>query len=205
MNMERLKDIILKWRRAIVVLAHIVLMTSAYIAAFYVRFEYKIPQEYISTILLTLPGLVIIKTAAFHYFGLFSGMWRYVSMDDLWQILKANVISTSTFILFIVFVFGLKGYPRSIFILDWCLCVGFVSGIRFVSRGIRERVRPQNIRRSIKGLIVGAGEAGILVLQEIKRNLNVDVVGFIDDNPSKIGSRIHGLKVIVIRRRLKGS
>ncbi|MFC1548359.1 polysaccharide biosynthesis protein [Candidatus Omnitrophota bacterium] len=201
--MNKLKKRILDYRRSIVVLAHLFFIAAAYLGAFYIRFEFRLPQEYSPLISVTLPFLIAIKALVFYYFGLYSGMWRYVSMDDLVRIVKANIISTAIFILFIVFFHGLVGFPRSIFILDWVLCVGLVSGVRFINRSIREKIRPMNSRSSLKTLIVGAGEAGILVLRELEKNSGFDIVGFIDDDPGKRGARLYGKKILGSRKKIR--
>ena len=186
-----------------IVLAHVLLIIAAYISAFYIRFEFKLPAQYLPVILRTLPFLVIIKIVTFYYFGLFYGLWRYVSMDDLWRILKAGIVSTIGFVLFIVFSHGLIGFPRSVFILDWILCVGLIAGTRFLNRAFRERHRPMYQQKSVKGLIMGAGEAGILALKELKKNLNVEIAGFIDDASEKRGMRIHGKRVLGNKKEIK--
>ncbi|MFH1878946.1 MAG: nucleoside-diphosphate sugar epimerase/dehydratase [Candidatus Omnitrophota bacterium] len=191
-----IKDIISKSRRVVIVLAHMVLIALAYFLAFYVRFEFKMPKEYTGLILSTLPGLLFIKMTVFYYFDLYSGLWRYVSMEDLWKILKANVISTMIFVLGIVFFRGLWGFPRSIFVLDWGLCVGFVAGIRFFNRGLRERFSPVSGSKTIKSLIIGAGEAGIQVFKDLSKNTDHDIVGFIDDDAAKKGMTICGKKIL---------
>ena len=184
-------------------LAHLLIICASYIISFYVRFDFAIPSRYLPIILKTIPALILIKVVTFYYFHLFSGLWKYVSMDDLWQILKANVISTVAFILAIVFIFGLKGFPRSIFILDWFICVGLVSGIRFLSRSFRERFVPRHSHKKVKALIIGAGEAGILVLKELKKNISFEVVGFIDDDLSKKGMQIHSKKILGGKKDIK--
>lgn len=192
-----MKDVVLKYRRVIIVAANVCLISVAYIAAFFIRFEFKLPEEYFPLILSTLPFLILIKMASFYYFGLYFGLWKYVSMDDLWQILKANTVSTIGFIIFVVFTHGLVGFPRSAFLLDWILCVGLVSGVRFFTRGLRERYLSVNRKMgSIKALIVGAGETGLVVLRELRKNDEVEVMGFIDDDPAKKGRSLHGKKVL---------
>jgi FlaA1/EpsC-like NDP-sugar epimerase len=124
-------------------------------------------------------------------------------MDDLVRILKANIVSTGVFVLFMVFTRGLMGFPRSVFVLDWGLCVGIVAGVRFVNRGLRERFRPMSRRSSIKTLIIGAGEAGILVLRELNKNPGFDIIGFIDDDPRKASIRLHGKKVLGKREDIR--
>ena len=192
-----MKNFILKYRRLLVIFTHLILIIAAYLLSFYIRFEFKLPVKYLPIILKTLPLLILIKIVIFYYFDLFSGLWRYVSMDDLWRILKATSLSSIGFTLAVVFIFGLSGYPRSVFILDWILCIGFIAGVRFLSRGFREGFRTLSRERKKETLIVGAGEAGILVLRECRNNphMNTDVVGFIDDDLAKRHLRIQGIKV----------
>ena len=171
-----IKRFLLKIRRLLTILMHVIIVAGAYILAFYLRFEFKLPAEYLPLILKTLPILLMIKLITFYYFGLLAGLWKYVSMEDLWQILKANLISTGIFVLYVVFFIGLVGYPRSIFIFDWGLCVGLMSGLRFLTRGLKERVTPVKYDKNVRVLIVGAGEAGILVYKELKKNMSFDIV-----------------------------
>jgi FlaA1/EpsC-like NDP-sugar epimerase len=145
----------------------------------------------------TLPLILFIKLGSFYYFRLFSGFWRYVSMDDLIQIIKASLMGSVLFLILVVFLKGLTGFPRSIFLLDWMICTGLVSGARMVNRFFRELSKGDNKPDKIsKGLIYGAGEAGILVLKELRDNLDIEVTGFIDDDPVKRGMNIYGKKVL---------
>jgi len=195
-----------KYRRALATSTHIILIIAAYILSFYLRFELTLPKEYIPVILKTLPILLILKVVVFYCFGLFSGIWRYVSIDDLWRIIKATSVSTVLFILGVIFTHGLVGFPRSIFILDWILCTGFIGGVRFPSRLLREIFRPSFEGRAKKLLIVGAGEAGIMVLREYRSNpyMNANVVGFVDDDPAKRNLRVQGIKVLGGREDIAG-
>ena len=210
--MSKLALFFIKNRRAFILSANIVLIALAYIGSFLIRFELNLPSKIYNTISYTLPVIVLIKVGAFYYFGLFAGLWKYVSMDDLWQILKANAVATVVFVLFIVFSGAFAGFPRSVLILDWILCVGFLSGVRFFTRSLREGY---SVKRTNKGniriLIIGAGDSGIVVLKELKKSDMAEVVGFIDDDPGKKGMKIHGQKVfgskndiadIVIKHRI---
>jgi len=194
--MSKIKELIIKYRRLIILLVHVLLIAAAYIAAFYVRFEFALSGIYMKLLLTTLPFLIIIKAVIFHWFGLYAGMWRYVSMHDVVQILKANIASTAAFVLFIMIWRGLVGFPRSIFLMDFVLCVGFVSGVRFLSRSFRERLHPLARRRNVRVAIVGAGEAGIMVLKELMNSASYDIAGFIDDDRAKKNMRIYGAKVL---------
>ena len=78
LKMGNFKKYLLKYRWMVIITAHIVFIGVAYIGAFYVRFEYKLPGEYFQLIVETLPFLILIKVIAFYYFGLYAGLWRYV-------------------------------------------------------------------------------------------------------------------------------
>jgi FlaA1/EpsC-like NDP-sugar epimerase len=191
------KNIFLRYRRALIVAFNGAIVCAAYLGAFHIRFEFNLPPYYLLLFLDTLPFLLIIKIVVYHYFGLYSGLWKYVSMEDLWQILKANVVSSVAFLIFIVFTHGLVGFPRSVFILDWILCVGMIAGARFLSRGIREKNLLVSVKADkIKAVIIGAGETGMVILRELRKNDEIEVVGFVDDDPMKKGMSLHGKKVL---------
>lgn len=194
-------NILMKYGRILIALAHLIFVSCAYILSFYIRFEFSLPREYLPIIFKTLPAAIIIKMIIFYYFDLFSGLWHFVSMDDLRRIIKANVVASLIFIFSVNFIYGLVSYPRSIFIIDLLLCLALVSGIRFLIRSLKEKVIGSSVKKK-KTLIVGAGEAGILVLKEC-RNLNLDVIGFVDDDATKKNTRIYGIKVLGNRSGIK--
>lgn len=193
-----LKDLVFRSRRLIIITIHLVMVICAYILAFYLRLDFKIDSNYWQLILRTLPVLVFIKMVTLEYFGLYSGLWRYASIDDIWRIIKANVLATLCFIPIVVFFNPFAGFPRSIFILDSILSFCFVAGIRFVTRLLRERFRPVIRSKQKRAIIVGAGEAGVMVLREARINLkaNIEIVGFIDDDRNKNNLRIQGVSIL---------
>jgi FlaA1/EpsC-like NDP-sugar epimerase len=162
------------------------------------RFDCNLHIDYLRVFIKTLPFLVLIKLSVFYYFGLFQGLWRYVSIYDLKQIIKANITATGVFIPGTIFIYGTNIIPRFIFINDFILCTFFIGGIRFLTRIIRERYQgPLLKNEQINVLIVGAGEAGILLLKEYRHNPTLgDVVGFIDDDRSKQNEAIQGVRIL---------
>jgi FlaA1/EpsC-like NDP-sugar epimerase len=189
---------IYKYRRVFAIAIHLTLVIVSYTGSFYLRFDFRPGSEYFQIILKTLPLLIIIKMTIFYYYGLFSGLWRYASIDDLWRIIKANFFSSAVFILGIVFIYNIVGYPRSIFFLDGILCIAFIGGLRFVTRLFREIFKPVSAKINRRVIIVGAGEAGVMVLRECRNNpaMNIEIVGFVDDNPAKKNLRIQGVKIL---------
>jgi len=187
-----------KYRRMLVILFHLGLIIVSYLGSFYLRFEFTFPKEYfVSVIPKTLPLLILIKLLFFYFFGLYSGLWRYVSIGDLWKIFLANAVSSVTFFSAVVFYHGLFGFPRSVIIIDFILCLGFVSGVRFFARLIRETAKIDLFQKRRKAIIIGAGDAGVLTLKECQNNpvMDLEVVGFIDDDTAKKGHSIYGVKV----------
>jgi len=198
----KIKNLLSKYRRITIILFHIGLIGFSYIFSFYLRFEFIFLPENWSVILKTLPFLIIIKLLFFYFFGLFAGLWRYVSIIDLWNIILANFLSSVAFCLSVFFYFTFKGYPRSAFIIDFILCTVFVAGVRFFTRLIRERFKESLTVKRKNVLIVGAGQAGIAVLRECQNNpsAGLNVVGFIDDDPAKKGLSVFGVRIFCGRK-----
>ncbi len=198
------KMLVLKYRRVLIILTNLCLVSFSYYVSFLLRFDSNLPNDYFKIFLKTLPLLIIVKIVVFYYFGLFRGLWRYVSIYDLWQIIKANLLATSVFILINVFSYGTHIVPRFIILNDFIICTSFIGGIRFLTRLIRERYnRPLIQNEQINVLIVGAGEAGILLLKEYRNNPALgEVVGFIDDDKVKYNESINGVKILGDRKSI---
>ena len=130
---QRFINAIHTYRRFLIVVTHFLFIVCSYVLAFYVRFDFDLSADYLQLIKRTLPVLILIKMPIFLYFGLFEGLWRYVSLGDLWQIIKAQTVAMIVFIAFIVFHIGLIGFPRSVFIIDWIFCITLVSGARLLT------------------------------------------------------------------------
>jgi len=192
-----------KNRRIFIILANIILVIAAFYGAFLLRFEFNIPFKYVRVFELRLPFLYIIKIFMFSFFGLYSGMWRFVSPSDLWSIVKANIVASILFLLVEIGVFRLQDFPRSVFIMDWVLCVVLLSGIRLFPRILYEYLTRQRVGvlNTKKILIIGAGYAGVMLLGEYLRNPSMGVVsGFIDDDPVKLHEQLQGVKVLGARQ-----
>jgi len=137
---------------------HASLVALGYWLAFLLRFEFSLSPHEWRLFLLTLPLILVARLGAFGWFQLYEGLWRYVSMRDILAILKA--VTLGSFVLFagVLAVFG-RGFPRTVLLLDWLICLALVGGMRLAVRAIREsgRSEPARGRRAI---IVGAGDAG---------------------------------------------
>ncbi|MCX8044896.1 MAG: polysaccharide biosynthesis protein [Desulfobacterota bacterium] len=195
-----LKKITLNNRRLVIILSQTLLIPISYFFAFLLRFDFYIDQQLvIEPFLKTVPFLIAARLILFYYVDLFSGWWRYVSIEDITKIANAIVLSSLLFIACVVFLFGLERFPRSVFVIDALLLFFLLGGIRVATRMLRETMEKKKAKGVAKNvLIVGAGNTGITVVNEIKSNpdLNLKPVGFVDDDPQKRGYKIKNLKVL---------
>ena len=114
----------------IVVLADILILTAAMIGAYQVRFEFSIPPGFLSLLQRMLPWALVIKLICFYYFGLYRGMWRYTSITDLINIIKASSVGSLLIVVYIILQYRFIGYSRSVMLIDWFLTMLFIAGFR---------------------------------------------------------------------------
>ena len=184
-------------RRIFEVLLDVILILLAYWCAYAVKVGTLSGSDAWRLFLQTLPVLVFVKMASFLVMGVYRGMWRYTSLDDLIVFAKATVLGSVLSVLAVLFTFRFEGFSRAIFIIDGILMFLFLAGSRMTFRLFRQVIP---VGRSVDGrrvLIYGAGDAGELLLRELlnNRSLKYAPVGFVDDDPAKRGKLIHGLKV----------
>jgi UDP-GlcNAc:undecaprenyl-phosphate GlcNAc-1-phosphate transferase len=184
-------------RRIFEVLLDIVLITLAYYGAYALRFSQFAQTGAWMVFLRTLPVLVFVKMAAFLAMGVYRGIWRYTSIDDLVVFAKANLLGSIGSVLVILFAFRFEGVSRAVFVLDAMLMLMMLAASRMAFRLFRQVLPVSNTRPGRRVLIYGAGDAGELLLRELinNRELQYAPVGFVDDDPNKKGKVIHGLRV----------
>lgn len=179
----------------LVILVHLGLWTASLLLAFLLRFDFQISVVNFDLISVWLPVLLAFRTAAFYRWGLFRGMWRYTGASDLMAIVKATTVGSLAMTGFLVFVFF--QFPRSILVIDWLGALTLVGGMRFTIRWLR-KTRGEVEAGQQRILIVGAGDAGEMLLREIQQRHAARFlpVGLLDDDPLKRGANIHGVRVL---------
>ncbi len=199
----------------VVILTDFLLVGLAFYLSFLLRFDFQIPRHHAEALWDVFPLVLLIKPVIFYYFDFYRGMWRYTSLSDLLNIFKATIFSSLIIVGAILFLNRFENIPRSVFLIDWLLTGLFVSGFRIMIRLYFEYstgARLTDIFRILltavfqrgkagetkKLLIVGAGNCGEKILREVQSDsrLGYHVMGFLDDNPAKIGMKIHGVTVL---------
>ncbi|NIQ38217.1 MAG: SDR family NAD(P)-dependent oxidoreductase [Proteobacteria bacterium] len=189
--------------RVVVILCDALLVTLAFVFSYALRFNFDVPEFYRDQILRTLPILVPLTIAVFFFFDLYKGMWRYTGVRDLRAIILAVTVSTILTIVGLTFGYRFAGYPRSVFAINWFVLIVFIGGLRFQIRLVKEIGNPFVWRLKQGGvvnrkvMIIGAGDAGEMILREILHNprLGYEPVCFVDDDPEKLKRKIHGVPV----------
>jgi FlaA1/EpsC-like NDP-sugar epimerase len=185
-------------------------LSSAFLLAYLLRFDFSFPEEETRAILLQLPYVVALQCVALILIGIHSFIWRYVGMGEIKSFIKAALISAiPLFLLRIVLTeqFQVWRVPLSIIVVDTILAFGGILGLRVLRRAWDEGFAKRHRVRSNNGnghhhakpvLLIGAGRAGMLTAREIQSrgNMNLDVKGFVDDDVHKQGSVIQRLKVL---------
>jgi len=211
MELPRLSIPLLKNRNlCLMLVGETGLFTLAMVMAFLLRFEFDIPTEFLRQMVGLLPVAVALKLAFFWTSGLYRGMWRYTGLSDLWKIGRAVFMAEIALVLFVAFTSHFHGHPRSVFILDPLLAFVFACGARVLIRTIYEissrpgdwlyALLPEKLCVSapgVRALIIGADDDGARVAKEILdvRDSGLYLVGFVDNDPARIGRKIHGLTV----------
>ncbi|NLX18191.1 MAG: polysaccharide biosynthesis protein [Desulfobulbus sp.] len=181
------------------------LITLAHYLAYAIRFETFLQGEIFRQFAGLLPLILAIKLPSFYLFGLYRGMWRYTSINDVVNVLLATLFSSALVVLVLLFTQRFIGFSRSVFLLDMIFTFGGIAGHRVLIRFLYLRrgsahdtlttgFQPEQRRL----LVIGAGDAADRILKELRDNslLRYRAVGIVDDDPEKTGMKLHGVPVL---------
>jgi FlaA1/EpsC-like NDP-sugar epimerase len=187
---------LLDCRFVIIFFSQIMLLCFTYYVSFLFRFDFRLMPQYQPIFVETLPIVVVVKLPIFYAAGLFRGWWRYAGTSDLVDITKAAAAAFVLNYLAVLHVFSFPGFPRSVLAIDFVLSILVIGGTRFAVRIYTETTMTQHARTPT--LIVGAGHAGRKIVQDMKCNPSLDLepIGFVDDDRSKKNIKIHGVRVL---------
>ncbi|CAN5439492.1 hypothetical protein BH18ACI2_BH18ACI2_25280 [soil metagenome] len=184
-------------RRIFEVLLDVALIALSYYAAYTLLYGSVSDNNAWALMLRTIPVLVCVKLFALLAAGVYRGLWRYISIDNLIVFAKGVILGSIASVVALVLAFRFAGLSRAVFVLDAILLFMLLTGSRLAFRLFRQMLPLHAKRDGRRILIYGAGDAGELLLREVLNNRGLQLlpVGFVDDDPLKKGKVIHGLPV----------
>jgi len=181
-------------------LADAAIIAASWFLAFELRFDHGPPIYYRHLLERTILLVLAIKLAVFIASGFYNRWWRYVSIRDMWSAARGVVIASVVADLTVYFASPVHGVrlPRSVAVMDLLITLALVAGVRLFARTVIERPGLGVVARGKEVIVVGAGDAGRLIVQEMQRSrmLRYTPIGFIDDDPRKRNARIMGVRVL---------
>lgn len=185
-------------RRVFEVLLDSLLITLAYYFSYILLFGNFEQTANWKLFIETLPLLIVIKLAAFLVVGVYRGIWRYTSVSDLFTFTKGVFLGSALSVLALLLFYRFRNFSRAVFIVDGLLLLAGLAGSRMAFRLIRQALPNPVASYGRRVLIYGAGDGGEMVLRELANNPEWECtpVGFVDDDPTKVGKVMHGLKVL---------
>lgn len=192
------------------------IIISLYLS-FLLRFDFAVNDEYRRMFFTVLPLFLVIKLTTFVLYRLYKIVWNFVGLNELFNIATALIVSQSILIVLFLIVStpsstplgnfistfldhmppSFKSLPRSIFFIDGILSLILLSGSRISKRLYLEIVRKKrNTRGGRRTIIIGAGHTGETVLRDMARQSEYHPIGFLDDDGTKQGVYMQGVKVL---------
>jgi len=184
-------------RQILLVILDLCLIAFAYYLSYRLRFGSDSFPVYFKIFLKSLPAVIACKFVAFFTIGIYRGIWRYLSTNDVFVHLKASFLATILSFAIITYIYRFEDLSKGIFVIDFLLTTGLLLGTRGSFRIFLDTMK----RRTKSGqpvIIYGAGQGGEILLREILNNKNLEIspIGFIDDDVLKTGKKLLGYTVL---------
>jgi FlaA1/EpsC-like NDP-sugar epimerase len=192
--LKNIQTLPFRWR---VVLLDILLVPAAWLVGFWLRFNMaEVPAVFLAQAINVLPIVVVVQLCSYVWFGVHRGEWRFVSLPDLSLLIKSVLFGVLMIALALFFVVRLEQIPRSVFVLYGMMLAAAMASLRMGYRLLKDKHFASRTAGK-KVLIVGAGAAGEQLVRDLRRNFPelYNVVAFVDDDESKVGSNIHRISI----------
>ncbi|MBP6057177.1 MAG: polysaccharide biosynthesis protein [Nitrosomonas sp.] len=180
-----------------------VAVAVAWWLAYLFCFNFSPPPPALELLSIILPWIVLIQTSFFLWLGLYRGVWRYASLPDVKRISVAVITGTVTVLLVLWLLGLLADIPGSVIMLAPLLLLLIMGGSRLIYRAWKEhRLYSLESYEAKLVLIIGAGSTAMNLVKELTRSREWHVVGMLDDNPKKLGTRLQGVRVLGVINEL---
>jgi FlaA1/EpsC-like NDP-sugar epimerase len=187
-------------RRPLVFGAYAGIAVLGYLGGYLLRFEFGQLDRWLEAFLLTVPLVALVRLLFARLFKLSTGRWRFVSTSDVLRLLVATSLGSIALLGIRAVLHGVLVIPLSVLLIEWVLTTQITAAAWIAYRTAFERLRRsqwENGDPKTRVLIVGAGEAGNMLAREIRRYpTGYQLVGFVDDEPTKWGEWIQGVEIV---------
>ncbi|MFH1395275.1 MAG: nucleoside-diphosphate sugar epimerase/dehydratase [Candidatus Omnitrophota bacterium] len=186
----------INYRKLVTLIVDICIVWVSMILAFMIRFDWILTSRLVEACIYFAIWASFVRILLFNIFGAYQWSFRYASISEAANLFKAVTIGT-LFLVVVAFFSQSAKIGRSVLLIDYLLCLFLITTFRFLPRTLI-KFRQAYHANLKKVLIVGAGSAGAMVARELitAEDRIYQPIGFIDDNPCKIHSRIHNIKVL---------
>jgi UDP-GlcNAc:undecaprenyl-phosphate GlcNAc-1-phosphate transferase len=184
-------------RQIMQVILDLGLIAFSYYLSYRLRFSSDVFFYYFKVFLHSLPTIIACKLAAFFAMGVYRGMWGSMGSSEILVFIKASSLATLLSLAAVTFLYRFVDFSKGIFVIDWLLTNTFLLGTRGSFRFFLDTVKRKTLSGE-RALIYGAGRGGELLVREILNNkkMNIQPVGFIDDDIVKVGKRLQGYPIL---------
>jgi FlaA1/EpsC-like NDP-sugar epimerase len=195
--------------RSVQVAIDLCVLSAALWIGFYIRFDWDVPPQMLRSLLVLWPYVVGIEYMVLFAHGVPRYVWRYVGLREVSRILSASGVATM--VLLTLRAGGAHWWsdlakqvilPYGVIAINFTLSFLGIAGGRTLRRLLSEKYKADSRRQRgldpVRTLLVGAGQGGLLVAKEIENRpeLGISPVGFLDDDPAKKGTLVHGIPVL---------
>lgn len=169
------------------------------------RFDFRISREYFQFYMYSIIPVIVITVFFNWVFKLYKNIWKYASIDEVLSIIFSVSLANVTFIIYSylitykLFESAYKRFPLTVLLIFWSLSIALLGGIRLLNRILDRNDKSKECKsKLINLLIIGAGDAGAMLMKEIHKHgeLKYNLIGFVDDDYDKKGRHIGGIKVL---------
>ncbi|HHM06493.1 MAG TPA: polysaccharide biosynthesis protein [Gammaproteobacteria bacterium] len=184
-------------RRTGIVLHDLFMVMLAWVLAFSIRYNFVFTPTEWWVLAQSLPVMILAQGLVLWRFGLYRGVWRFASIPDLWNILRAVMLGTLAAAIALFLINRLDGIPRSSLVFYPMFLVFLLGGPRVIYRMWKDhRMTLGKPTERKRVLILGAGRAGEMLARDMHRDGEYSPVGFLDDQPKLKGAKIHGIPIL---------
>lgn len=184
-------------------IADIVMVSASLLASFLLINDFNLSFLQSNIFMTSILVFTLTKLASFYYFGLYLGMWRYTSINDLINIVRSTFFGSLLGLSLYALAFEFSEFPKSVLFIDFIVCTTFLclsrASVRLYfsnSAGNKKNFSFQSKMKNIA--IIGAGSSSEKIIREVIDNpaLHYNIVGLYDDDHYKIGATIHGIPIL---------